>query len=319
MRILVTGGAGFVGSHVVDRLIRDGHFVVVVDDFNDFYPPKFKEENISAHRAHKSFKLYRGDVSDFKFLSGVFEKEEKFDAIIHLAARAGVRKSIENPALYCRTNIDGTLNLLELAKIYGVKDFIFASSSSVYGKSSKVPFEEEDPADRPISPYAATKRAAELLMHSYHHLFGLNCTALRFFTVYGERGRPDMAPYLFTEAIFKGDAIVQFGDGNTERDYTYVGDIVDGIAGCLGKQFGYEVVNLGGNQPVPLKKFIGTLENITGIKANIVQKPMQAGDVTVTFANISKAKRLLGWEPKVHLEEGLTRFVDWYRKNRLGR
>ncbi|MEK7513152.1 MAG: NAD-dependent epimerase/dehydratase family protein, partial [Patescibacteria group bacterium] len=191
MKVLVTGGAGFIGSHVVDRLIRDGHSVVVIDDFNDYYPPKFKEENIAKHLDHRNFKLYRGDVSDFKFLSGVFEKET-FDAIVHIAARAGVRQSIQNPELYCRVNIDGTFYLLELAKAHGVKDFVFASSSSVYGKNSKMPFEENDAAHHPISPYAATKRAAELLIHSYAHLYGLNCAVLRFFTVYGERGRPDM-------------------------------------------------------------------------------------------------------------------------------
>lgn len=316
MRILVTGGAGFIGSHVVDRLLQVGHAIVVIDDFNDYYDPKFKEENITPHRKHKNYTLYRGDVSDMKFLTGVFERGKEFDAIVHIAARAGVRKSIEDPNLYRGMNIDGTINLLECSRIHGIKEFIFASSSSVYGERAKVPFDEEDAADRPVSPYAATKRAAELLIHSYHHLYGIHSAILRFFTVYGERGRPDMAPYLFTRALLTGGTIAQFGDGSTKRDYTYVGDIADGVAACLGKQFGYEIINLGGNKPVSLKEFIRMLERVAGVPAKIVLKPMQQGDVTVTYANIAKAKRLLGWEPKVLLEDGLARFVSWYKVHR---
>ncbi len=314
--IMVTGGAGFIGSHVVDRLIERGEKVVVIDDFNNFYKPNFKEENIACHLDNKNFKLYRGDITDWKFLTNVFQKE-KIDKVLHLAARAGVRPSIKDPNLYQRVNISGTQNLLELARRNHIKDFIFASSSSVYGNQKKIPFSEDDSADRPISPYGATKRATELLAYAYHNLFGMNCIGLRFFTVYGERGRPDMAPYLFTESMFEGKEIQRFGDGTTKRDYTYVGDITDGVMKCLDKNFGYEIINLGNNKPITLNEFIKTLENIIGIKAKIVPNPEQPGDVKVTYADISKAKKLLGWEPKTTLSEGLGKFVEWYKKSRF--
>ncbi len=314
--ILVTGGAGFIGSHLVDKLLEIGHKVVLVDDFNSYYNPEFKEENISRHIDKEYFKLYRYDISDFEALGTVFEKE-KIDKIIHLAARAGVRASIQDPILYEKVDIGGTTNLLELARKHNIKDFIFASSSSVYGNQKKVPFSENNSADRPISPYGAAKRSTELLAYAYHHLFKINCTGLRFFTVYGERGRPDMAPYLFTESILKGKEIQKFGDGTTKRDYTYIDDIIRGILACLDKNFGYEIINLGNNRPISLNDFMRLLEKITGTGLKIKVLPEQPGDVKITCADISKAKKLLGWEPQVPLELGLKKFVSWFRNNRL--
>jgi UDP-glucuronate 4-epimerase len=317
MKILVTGGAGFIGSHVVDRLIIDGHLVVVVDDFNDFYSPSVKEKNIDEYLKKPNLQLYRVDIRDFKAISQIFE-ENKIDAIIHLAGRAGVRQSMEKPHVYNEVNIGGTLNLLELARIHEVKNFIFASSSSVYGERlDGEPFDENDLANQPISLYAATKRAAEFIIYSYHHNFGLNCAILRFFTVFGERGRPDMAPHIFTEAILKDKVITVFGGGESKRDYTYVGDIVEGIVSCLGKNIGYEVINLGSGRPVLLGDFISRLEGFVGKKAKIVFGPKQAGDVSATFAKISKAKKILGWEPKFSLDEGLDRLVRWHKDSDL--
>lgn len=316
MRILLTGGAGFIGSHVLDRLVTGGARIVVVDDFNDYYNPAFKEQNITAHRENPAVKIVRGSITDMGVLEDA-ARGETLDVIIHLAARAGVRASIAAPLLYQKVNVEGTNNLLELARARGIKRFVFASSSSVYGDQKKTPFSESDPVDHPISPYAATKRATELIAHAYHHLFGINCIGLRFFTAYGERGRPDMAPYLFTDAVLNGKPIKKFGDGTTRRDYTYIADIADGVVQCLGLSHGYEIINLGNNHPVSLNEFIGLLERITGVKANIIAESMQPGDVTQTYADVAKAKRLLDWEAKTPFAEGLERFVAWYKKERL--
>ena len=317
MKILVTGGAGFIGSHTVDALLGRGDSVVCVDNLNDYYPPAIKKSNISVFLGNKKFKFYKNDITDYGAMAKIFKKEA-FDAVCHLAARAGVRPSIENPFIYEEVNIRGSLNLLELARLNGIGNFVLASSSSVYGNSRKIPFSETDNVDNPISPYAATKKAVELLAHNYFHLYGLNCTCLRFFTVYGPSGRPDMAPFLFTDAIYRGREIKKFGDGTSKRDYTYVSDIVKGVAAALDKKLGYEVINLGNNSPVELNKFIAVIEGVLGKKALIKQLPKQPGDVDVTYADIAKAKKLLGYSPVVTVEDGMKKFIAWYlEKNRM--
>ena len=309
--ILVTGGAGFIGSHTCEELLKSGYKVTAIDDFNGYYDPKVKEENIAGIKDNFNFRLYRADITDFKALQAIFGKE-KFDAIVHLAARAGVRPSIENPQLYAHVNVDGTANLLELAKEHGINQFVFGSSSSVYGVNKKVPFSECDDVGNMVSPYAVTKRAGELLCSCYHNLYGINIACLRFFTVYGPRGRPDMAPYMFTSRIMRGQPIDKFGGGSTKRDYTYVSDIVFGIKMAL-KVKGFEILNLGNNKPISLNRFIQTIEGIVGRKAVIRKKPMQKGDVPVTYADISKSYRLLGYKPKVSIEEGLTTLHGWLK------
>lgn len=311
MRILVTGGAGFIGSTLVDKLLEKKFEVVCLDDFNHYYNPKFKWQNIEAALKNKKFTLFKVDIRNFKKLAEVFEKV-KIDKIIHLAARAGVRPSIKNPRLYEEVNNCGTLNLLELARIHKVPDFIFGSSSSVYGNSKKMPLREDDRVDTPISPYAATKRYGELMTYTYSHLYGLNCTVLRLFSVYGPRGRPDMAPYIFTKAILTGQTFKKFGNGDQARDWTYVDNIVAGIIEALDKNFDYEIINLGNSNPVTLNTLIATLEKICGRKATVLQLPEIPGEVKKTYANISKAKKLLNWQPKVELEVGLKKFVDWF-------
>lgn len=313
-KILVTGGAGFIGSHLAEALIKQGKSVVIIDDFNDYYNPAWKRENIKE--IQKRAAVYEADIRDKQALENVFKKE-KFGSIIHLAARAGVRPSIKDPIPYQEVNIGGSHAVLEAAREHNVQNLILASSSSIYGNQKKTPFKEDDPVDRPISMYAASKRAMELLAYTYHYLYGMNITCLRFFTVYGERGRPDMAPYLFTEKMLKGEEIQKFGNGTSKRDYTYVGDIVEGITKCLDKTFGYEIINLGNNNPVSLNTFIKILEEITGKKANVKEMPTQEGDVDVTCADITKAKKFLGWEPRVSFEKGIRRFVEWYKANRI--
>ncbi len=314
--ILVTGAAGFIGSHVVDRLIDAGHTVVALDDFNPYYSPAFKEANIRHHAGNKRFVFYGEDVTDMNALEKVF-RNHHIDAIIHLAARAGVRASIDNPTLYARVNIDGTLNMLEEARKYRIMRFVSASSSSVYGDRKSGPFSENDSTDTPVSLYAATKKSAEVIAYVYHKLYGLEIALLRFFTVYGERGRPDMAPYLFTKALFEDAPIKRFGDGTSKRDYTYVGDVADAVVRSIDAPLAYEIINVGDNNPITLNEFIGTLEEMTGKKARIEELPSQSGDVSVTYADISKAKRILGWEPKTSFREGIEKFVEWYKKTRL--
>ena len=314
--LLVTGGAGFIGSHLVDRLLStDVNQITVVDDFNDFYEPDIKHANIREHQKDPRYKLVEADIRDSRALATVFDKNH-FDCIVHLAARAGVRPSLKEPCLYTETNINGTLNLLELARHHGIKQFVFGSSSSVYGINAKVPFSEDDPIRQPISPYAATKAAGELLCHTYSHLYSVRCVCLRFFTVYGPRQRPDLAIHKFAKLITQGKPIPVFGDGATRRDYTYVDDIIDGVMAAIAyDRANYEVFNLGESRTVELNELITLLENELGTKASIDRQPPQPGDVPQTFADISKARALLDYNPQTQIELGLHRFVEWFRTN----
>jgi len=313
-RILVTGGAGFIGSHLVDHLLAEGGTkITVVDDFNDFYSPEIKHSAVRSHLENPDYKLVEADIRDFPALTQVFS-EGNFDCVVHLAARAGVRPSLKEPTLYTETNINGTQNLLELAKANGVPQFVFGSSSSVYGINSKIPFSEDDRIFQPISPYAATKAAGELLCHTYSHLYNFRTVCLRFFTVYGDRQRPDLAIHKFTKLISGDKPIQMFGDGSTRRDYTYINDIIQGVRAAM--DFGgsiHEVFNLGESETTELKKLIELIEDALGKKAIIDHQPMQPGDVQITFADISKAKKLLGYDPTTKIEEGIPKFVDWFR------
>ena len=315
MNVLVTGGAGFIGSHVVDKLIERGDSVVVLDDFNDYYDPKYKRRNLSHHIGNSDVQVVEGDICDKKFVEHLFDTYQ-IDSIIHLAARAGVRPSIEDPILYQRVNIGGTYTILDSAKKKGIKNIVIASSSSVYGNNTKTPFSENDSVDKPVSPYAATKKAVEEIAYTYHYLYDLNIICLRFFTVYGERGRPDMAPWLFTKKIIREEPIKQFGDGSSCRDYTYIGDIVRGVISAIDRvdHIKYDIINLGNGNPVVLKDFIRTIENISEKKAIIDYLPEQPGDVKMTHADIAKAKELLDYSPSVGVEEGLEKFINWYKK-----
>ena len=315
---LITGGAGFIGSHLVDRLLAtDVTNVTVVDDFNSFYDPSIKRNNIEDHLKDSRYSIHEVDIRDRTALEQVF-KGNNFDCVVHLAARAGVRPSLSEPQLYTETNINGTLNLLELARQHNVKQFVFGSSSSVYGINAKVPFSEDDPIRQPISPYAATKGAGELLCHTYSHLYGLRCVCLRFFTVYGPRQRPDLAIHKFAKLISAGKPIPVFGDGTTRRDYTYVDDIIDGVMAAINyDKSNYEVFNLGESRTVELNELISLLEKELDTHAIIDRQPSQPGDVPQTFADISKARALLGYDPKTQIEEGLRRFVEWFRMRGL--
>lgn len=313
-KIAITGGAGFVGSHTIAKCLKLGLKVICIDNFNDYYNVQSKESNIKAFLSHKNFKLYRTDIVNYNDLEMVFQIE-KPNRICHLAARAGVRPSIYAPLLYEEVNIKGTLNLLNLARKYEIENFVFASSSSVYGNNQKIPFSETDNVDYPISPYAATKRACELLAYTYHHLYNLNCTGLRFFTVYGPSGRPDMAPYIFVDSIYNCKEIKRFGDGSSKRDYTYIDDIVEGIVSALEKKYPYEIINLGNNNPIELNYFISLIEKILSKKAIIKEYPKQPGDVDITFADISKAEKLLEYRPKTSIEDGMMKFINWYKDN----
>lgn len=314
--ILVTGGAGFIGSHLVERLIGENTWQVsVVDDFNDFYAPELKRANISAVLGNPNFRLYEIDICSAPGLEKVFA-ENRFDAIVHLAARAGVQPSLCQPQLYAETNIGGTLNLLEMARKYNVKQFIFGSSSSVYGINCKIPFSEDDKIYQPISPYAATKAAGELLCHTYSHLYDIRVVCLRFFTVYGARQRPDLAIRKFSQLILEGKPIQMFGDGTTGRDYTFVDDVIQGVRAAVDYNASdFEIFNIGESQTVELRRLIELLEENLGKKAIIQQKPLQAGDVPQTFADISKARRLLGYDPQTKIEEGIKRFADWIKNS----
>ena len=312
--ILITGGAGFIGSHLVDHLLAQGLWrVTVVDDFNDFYDPSIKLENVKSHRSNPNFELVEADIRDPAALRRAFT-ETNFECIVHLAARAGVRPSLKEPHLYLETNVNGTMNLLELARSSGSKQFIFGSSSSVYGINNKVPFSEDDPIFNPISPYAATKAAGELICHSYAHLYGIRIVCLRFFTVYGARQRPDLAIHKFAKLITAGKPIPVFGDGTTRRDYTYIDDIIAGVRAAIDyDQSNYEVINLGESRTVELRELISLLEDALGHRAEIDWQPSQPGDVPQTFADITKARRLLGYNPQTQIEEGIKRFVEWFR------
>ncbi|MDQ3666373.1 MAG: GDP-mannose 4,6-dehydratase [Acidobacteriota bacterium] len=312
--ILITGGAGFIGSHLVGRLLAEGDWAVTaLDDFNDFYAPEIKRNNVRAHQQSSAYKLIEADIRDPLALSEIFGQTQ-FGVIVHLAARAGVRPSLKDPQLYTETNINGTLNLLEQARQHSVKQFVFGSSSSVYGINAKVPFSEEDPIRQPISPYAATKAAGELLCHTYSHLYDLRSVCLRFFTVYGARQRPDLAIHKFARLISQGKPIPVFGDGKTRRDYTYIDDIIAGVRAAIDfDQTNYEVINLGESRTVELRELIALLEQQIGHKAIIDSQPLQPGDVPQTFADITKARRLLGYNPQTQIENGIRRFVDWFR------
>lgn len=314
-KILVTGFAGFIGSHVADALLARGDSVVGIDNFNDYYDPAQKERNVAHHKDNSFFKFYRADICDQRAVKDIVCKE-KPERVIHLAAQAGVRPSVENPLLYQQVNVYGTTVLLEAAREFGVKNFVFGSSASVYGVNKNVPFSESDAVDHQISPYAATKRSGELICHTYHHLFGMDVACLRFFTVYGPRGRPDMAPYLFTKMIAEGKEIVIFGDGFARRDFTYMDDIVAGVLAASDKNSGYEIFNLGNSQTVEVNQLIAVIENLLSKKAKVRYAAPIAGDVPVTFADISKARRLLGYDPKTSIEEGMRRFVEWYNEQK---
>ncbi len=318
--ILITGGAGFIGSHLVDRLLSEGGWrITVVDDFNDFYDPAIKRENLSSLISNPDFKLVEADIRHQEALSQAFS-ETNFDCIVHLAARAGVRPSLKEPRLYVETNINGTLNLLELARVHGVKQFVFGSSSSVYGMNAKAPFSEDDPIFNPISPYAATKAAGELLCHSYAHLYDLRVVCLRFFTVYGARQRPDLAIHTFARLINAGQPISVFGDGTTRRDYTYIDDIIAGVRAAIDYDHSnYEVINLGESRTVELRELISLLEKALDRHAEIDRQPLQPGDVTQTFADITKARRLLGYNPQTQIEAGIEKFVEWFRETQSDR
>src|ERR1017187_9075195 len=316
MNFLVTGGAGFIGSHVCERLLHDGHRVWALDDLNDFYDPQFKRRNLREIQSlAKPFEFVHGDLTDAAALDELFSSV-KFDQVIHLAARAGVRPSLEQPALYQRVNVEGTVNVLEAARQNGVKKITIASSSSVYGVNAKVPFSESDPIFSAISPYAASKLACEALGHTWHHVYKLDVAMLRFFTVYGPRQQPDLAIHKFTRLIHAGKPIPVFGDGSMERDYTYITDTLDGIIACTQKEFGFEIFNLGESQTVKLSELIALIENALGKQAVIDRQPLQPGDVPITFADISKARKMLGYQPQVKVEKGIPLFVDWFRKTR---
>ena len=316
--ILVTGGAGFIGSHLVDRLLSEGEWrVSVVDDLNDFYDPAIKRANASPHEKNSNYQLFKADIRDQAALRNIFAGNS-FDCLVHLAARAGVRPSLDQPRLYAETNINGTLNLLELAREHGIKQFVFGSSSSVYGINAKVPFGEDDPIRQPISPYAATKAAGELLCHTYTHLYGIRCVCLRFFTVYGPRQRPDLAIHKFARLISEGKPIPVFGDGTTRRDYTFIEDIIAGVRAAIDySKTDYEVINLGESRTVELRELISLLEKELGKTAQIDRQPLQPGDVPQTFADIAKARRLLGYNPQTQFEEGIQTFVRWFRENKV--
>ena len=314
---LITGGAGFIGSHLAERILKNGHQVTVIDDFNDYYAPAIKRQNINAIR--DQINLIEGDIRDAILVERAFAKG-KFDQVIHIAARAGVRPSIADPKLYFTTNIDGTFNLLDACRYHGVKRFTFASSSSVYGINEKVPFAESDPIERTISPYAATKLAGEQICSNYAHLFDMHCQCLRFFTVYGPRQRPDLAISKFTQKILAGEPIQQYGDGSTARDYTYIEDIIDGIiAATEYDERAFEIFNLGGAATTTLSELIQLIEAATGKKAIIEQLPEQPGDVPQTYADVSKAAQLLNYAPKTNIQAGIEKYVEWFEGLKAGR
>lgn len=315
MNFLVTGGAGFIGSHVCERLLRDGHRVWAFDDLNDFYDPQLKRRNLrEIEYLKKPFEFIRGDLCDAAALDEVFSSV-KFDQVIHLAARAGVRPSLEHPALYQRVNVEGTVNVLEAARNSGVKKITIASSSSVYGVNSKAPFSEDDPIFSAVSPYAASKLACEALGHTWHHVYKMDVVMLRFFTVYGPRQRPDLAIHKFTRLIDTGRPIPVYGDGSTARDHTHIDDILEGVIACTQREFGFDIFNLGESRTVKLADLIALIEKALGKPAVIDRQPLQPGDVPLTFADISKARAKLGYHPRVKVEDGIPLFVDWFRKN----
>jgi UDP-glucuronate 4-epimerase len=314
MKVLVTGGAGFIGSHVAERLCQRGDSVVALDNFNDFYSPARKRANAAIVAAYPNACVVEADIRDVAGLNTLFAAE-KFDRIVHIAAMANPRYSIKHPALYVDVNITGTRNLLEAARLYGVPHFVFASSSSVYGRAEKIPFVETDSTDRPLAPYPATKKACEALLHAYHIAYGLTCRVLRFFSVYGPRGRPDMMPFHFTHCIARDEPITLFDEGRPQRDWTYIDDTVDGVVAALDAAFDYEIFNLGRGQPVAMSEFVRLIESLTGRSAIIQPAPLPDTEPSITYSDTSKAARLLDYHPGVSLLEGLSRFWEWYKEN----
>ena len=314
IKILATGGAGFIGSYLVERLFKDGYDIVCLDNFNDYYNPQIKRNNIRPFLRKRNFNLVEADIRDKDVLKRIFEKY-KFRKVIHLAAQAGVRLSLKQPNLYVDVNVNGTLNLLELSKEYKIKNFIFGSSSSVYGATKEIPFSEEGKL-KPISPYGVSKRAGELLCSTYNHLYNLPVTILRFFTVYGPKQRPDMAIHKFTKLIDEGKEIYLYGNGETSRDYTYISDIVEGIMSALNTDFNYEIFNLGNSDPTNLSHLISLIEKNLGKSAKIKYLPEQPGDPSITFADISKSKGMLNYNPKINMEEGVKIFIEWYKNEK---
>ncbi len=312
MKILVTGGAGFIGSHLVDHLLQQNHNLALIDNFDDFYSPEEKRANINQSVQNNKVKLFEDDIRDYTFLEQAFSLF-KPEVVIHLAAKAGVRPSIENPLLYEEVNIKGTLNILEMCRQFGVARLIFASSSSVYGNSTRIPFSESDPVDRPISPYAATKKAGELLCYTYHQLYQLPVVCLRFFTVYGPRQRPDLAIRKFMELIEAGQEIPVYGDGSMSRDFTYIDDIIAGVVASITKNVAYEIINLGNASPISVLELIAEIEKVLAKQAVIKHLPEQLGDVKQTFADTTKAERLLGFSPHTPISQGLSEMVRWLR------
>ena len=314
MYYLVTGGAGFIGSHLIERLLSENYKVLCLDNFNDYYNPAIKWRNIEAVSQYANFQLIQGDILDEDLLKKIFQSNH-FDGIVHLAARAGVRPSILQPRLYQEVNIRGTLNLLEMAKQHKIAKFIMASSSSVYGNNKKVPFSEKDPVDNPISPYAATKKAAELIGYTYSALYNISVSCLSFFTVYGPRQRPDMAIHKFTKLIASGTEIPIYGDGSARRDFTFIDDIIHGIVNSIERCSGYNIYNLGESRVVPLMELISLIEQQLGKKAKIKYLPLQPGDVAITYADISKARNELDYQPQVDINEGIRLFVKWFKES----
>jgi len=314
MFYLITGGAGFIGSHLIERLLSENHNIICLDNFNDYYDPGIKWKNIEKVSQSSNFKLIEGDILDDALLENIFQNNH-FDGIVHLAARAGVRPSVLQPKLYQKVNIRGTLNLLEKANQYHISKFIMASSSSVYGNNKKVPFSESDPVDNPISPYAATKKACELIGYTYSTLYNISVSCLRFFTVYGPRQRPDMAIHKFTKLISMDQEIPIYGDGSAKRDFTFITDIINGVISSIERCDGYNIYNLGESRVVPLMELIGLIEKNIGKKAKINWQPPQPGDVAITYADISKAKKDLDYQPQVNIEEGVKAFVKWFKES----
>jgi UDP-glucuronate 4-epimerase len=312
MKTLVTGGAGFIGSHLSALLLKHGHTVTAMDNFNTYYSPALKRDNVAGLLTQPSYTLVEGDITDLPFLENHFA-QNSYDVIVHLAARAGVRPSIQEPQLYDLVNVTGTINLLEMCRRHRIDKMVFASSSSVYGANSKVPFQESDVVDFPISPYAASKKAGELICYTYHHLYHLSITCLRFFTVYGPRQRPDMAIHKFARLIAKGQPVPVFGDGRTRRDYTFFEDILQGIYASILHCQGYRIYNLGESNTVELRYLIELLESALAIKARLEFMPDQPGDVPITYADISKARQELGYDPQTPIEKGIPVFAEWFK------
>lgn len=311
-RHVVTGGAGFIGSHLTRYLLDRKDQVTALDNFNDFYDPSIKRRNVAEFVELPDYALVEGDIRDAELVDRLFA-DGQFDRVVHLAARAGVRPSLREPILYEDVNCIGTLRLLEAARAHGPKTFIFGSSSSVYGINTKTPFSESDEVNQPISPYATTKRSGELLCYNYHHLYGLEISCLRFFTVYGPAQRPEMAIHKFTDLLARGEAIPLFGDGTSRRDYTYIDDIVDGIVAAMDLSSDFEILNLGGAETTSLQELVTWIAEDLGVDLLIDRRPLQPGDVPITYADVSKAQRLLGYSPKVSIRDGVRRFVTWYR------